>query len=84
MRAIFLNFEVRDWFKLILVFEKMFGLKDLSVGLNSEKVVLGRVICSVYSEETVPFTFCIMDLEETVTVVTLYNLSPGRGVIIGQ
>ena len=62
----------------------MFGLKDLSVGLNSEKVVLGRVICSVYSEETVPFTFCIMDLEETVTVVTLYNLSPGRGVIIGQ
>ncbi len=28
--------------------------KDLKEGLNVESVVLGKVICSVHSEETVP------------------------------
>ena len=31
-----------------------------------------------------PFTFQIMDKDESILVVTLYNLSPGKGVIIGD
>lgn len=29
-------------------------------------------------------TFCLMDKEETVVAVTVYNLAQGRGVIIGD
>jgi len=60
------------------------SFKELAAGLNSEVVVLGRVICSVFSEESVPFTFVVMDAAGAALVVTLYNLSPGRGVIIGD
>jgi len=60
------------------------GFSALEPGLNSEKVVLGKVICSVHNTDTVPFTFCLMDKEGSCLVVTLYNLSPGRGVIIGD
>jgi len=56
----------------------------LNPGLNSETVVLGKVICSVHSENTVPFTFCLVDREARVLAVTVYNLSPGKGVIIGD
>jgi len=57
---------------------------QLKPGLNSETVVLGRVICSVHTENTVPFTFCMVDKESRCLAVTLYNLSPGKGVIIGD
>lgn len=57
---------------------------ELMAGLNSEKVILGKVICSVHSGDSVPFTFCLMDKTSRCLVVTLYNLSPGRGVIIGD
>ena len=56
----------------------------LQPGLNSETVVVGRVICSVHTENTVPFTFCLVDAEGTSLAVTVYNLSPGKGVIIGD
>lgn len=42
------------------------------------------VICSVHSEDSVPFTFIIVDKGGSPVVVTLYNLSPGKGVIIGD
>eukprot|EP00088_Acartia_fossae_P004156 TRINITY_DN1176_c0_g1_i7.p1 TRINITY_DN1176_c0_g1~~TRINITY_DN1176_c0_g1_i7.p1 ORF type:complete len:458 (+),score=88.30 TRINITY_DN1176_c0_g1_i7:46-1374(+) len=58
--------------------------QELSPGLNQERVIMGRVICSVHSEETVPFTFHLIDKDESILVVTLYNLSPGKGVIIGD
>jgi len=57
---------------------------ELVAGLNSEKVILGKVICSVHSTDSVPFTFCLIDKTSRCLVVTLYNLSPGRGVIIGD
>ena len=31
-----------------------------------------------------PFTFCLADKDANILLVTLYNLSPGRGVIIGN
>jgi len=57
---------------------------SLQPGVNEEKVVLGVVICSVHTEDTVPFTFIMVDQAGGSLVVTTYNLSPGRGVIIGD
>jgi len=58
--------------------------EDLTAGLNTERVILGVVICSVHTEDTVPFTFIMIDKGGTPIVVTTYNLSPGKGVIIGD
>ena len=52
--------------------------------MQCSQVILGVVICSVHSEDSVPFTFIIVDKGGTPLVVTLYNLSPGKGVIIGD
>ena len=60
------------------------SFSDLSDGVNSEKVILGTVICSVHSEDLVPFTFIMTDSAGDCLVVSLYNLSPGKGVIIGD
>ena len=61
------------------------GFHELVPGLNEERVILGRVMFSVFTEgETVPFTFCLVDRQARCLVVTLYNLSPGKGVIIGN
>ena len=60
------------------------SFKDLKDGINAEKVILGTVICSVHSEDSVPFTFIMSDSSGDCLVVTLYNLSPGKGVIIGD
>ena len=57
---------------------------DLQEGLNSEKVVVGKVICSVHTADEVPFTFCLTDSDDKCLAVNLYNLSPGKGVIIGD
>ncbi|XP_017768479.1 PREDICTED: tetratricopeptide repeat protein 5-like [Nicrophorus vespilloides] len=59
-------------------------VNELIGGFNEEKVVLGKVVCSVYNEETVPFTFCLVDKIGTCVVATIYNLANGRGVIIGD
>ena len=60
------------------------NFSDLRNGVNAEKVILGVVICSVHSEDSVPFTFIMSDSKGDCLVVTLYNLSPGKGVIIGD
>jgi len=57
---------------------------SLHPGCNSEVVVLGKVICSVHNTDSVPFTFCLMDRQGHCLAVSLYNLSPGKGVIIGD
>ncbi|CAH0560308.1 unnamed protein product [Brassicogethes aeneus] len=59
-------------------------LNDLKTGLNEEKVVLGKVVCSIRNDDTVPFTFCLVDTNCTCVVVTIYNLASGKGVIIGD
>jgi len=57
---------------------------ELKPGVNEGKVVLGKVICSVHSDDTVPFTFCLTDKSSKCVAVNLYNLAPGKGVIIGD
>ncbi|XP_072024550.1 tetratricopeptide repeat protein 5-like [Amphiura filiformis] len=59
-------------------------LSSLDEGLNAEKVVVGRVVCSVASEEPIPFTFAIVDSIGACYAVTLYNIAQGQGVIIGD
>ncbi|XP_075235210.1 tetratricopeptide repeat protein 5-like isoform X2 [Lycorma delicatula] len=63
---------------------ELIHISQLKDGLNSEKVIIGKVICSVNDEDSVPFTFCMMDKEQTVVSVTVYNLAQGTGVIIGD
>ncbi|XP_060530928.1 tetratricopeptide repeat protein 5-like [Cylas formicarius] len=53
-------------------------------GLNEEKVVLGKVVCSVRNEDSVPFTFCMVDKNGECIVVSVFNLADGKGVIIGD
>ncbi|XP_065343831.1 tetratricopeptide repeat protein 5-like [Cloeon dipterum] len=60
------------------------ALKDLEEGLNKDKVVLGKVVSGLHSEDSVAFSFCITDKNETCVVVTVYNLAEGRGFIIGD
>jgi len=59
-------------------------LSELQAGLNSEKVVLGKVVCNVSCDDPVPFTFCMVDKDSTCFSVTVYNLAQGNGVIIGD
>lgn len=59
-------------------------LSELKEGINLESVVLGKVVCSVRNEDSVPFTFCLVDKAGTCVCVTVYNLAEGKGVIIGD
>lgn len=59
-------------------------LSELIVGINLETVILGKVVCSVHNDDSVPFTFCLVDKESTCVAVTVYNLAEGKGVIIGD
>ncbi|XP_071452469.1 tetratricopeptide repeat protein 5-like [Hetaerina americana] len=59
-------------------------LSQLNPGVNPEKVILGKVVCSVVSEDGVPFTFCLVDKMESCIAVTVYNFGKGYGVLIGD
>ncbi|XP_035679032.1 tetratricopeptide repeat protein 5-like [Branchiostoma floridae] len=59
-------------------------LANLATGLNKNKLVLGKVVCSVTTEETIPFTFALTDKEGTCFAVTLYNVAPNYGTIVGD
>ncbi|XP_046394151.1 tetratricopeptide repeat protein 5-like [Ischnura elegans] len=59
-------------------------LSELNPGVNPGKVILGKVVCSVLSEDEIPFTFCLVDKMESCIAVTLYNLGKGQGVLIGD
>ncbi|VVC37052.1 Tetratricopeptide repeat,Protein of unknown function DUF2654,Tetratricopeptide repeat-containing [Cinara cedri] len=59
-------------------------LSKLQTGLNFCKVICGRVVCVVYSQEPVPYTFCMVDKELTCIAVSVYNLAQGKGPIIGD
>ncbi|KAK9497923.1 hypothetical protein O3M35_003821 [Rhynocoris fuscipes] len=56
-------------------------LKD---GANNRVVVFGKVIWNLCPEESFPFTFGYIDSFGNTIVVTVYNMTPGRGFIIGD
>ncbi|KFM81128.1 Tetratricopeptide repeat protein 5, partial [Stegodyphus mimosarum] len=57
---------------------------DLQVGLNLDKVLIGKVVCQVYCAESPSFTFCMIDEDENCFAVNVYNMLQGKGVIIGD
>lgn len=57
---------------------------QLQDGPNLEKVIIGKVVCNVSSDDPVPFTFCMVGKDSTCISVTVYNLAQGKGVIIGD
>ena len=65
------------------------ALKELEKGLNKNKVLIGKVICGGPTKSTdslniVCFTCCIADSNGDCSVLTVYNLAGGHGVIIGD
>ncbi|XP_073954660.1 tetratricopeptide repeat protein 5-like isoform X2 [Choristoneura fumiferana] len=59
-------------------------LDQLVEGKNVGKVILGRVVGSIHNENSVPFTFAIVDASLQCFLVTVYNWADGRGAIIGD
>ncbi|XP_071784948.1 tetratricopeptide repeat protein 5-like [Asterias amurensis] len=59
-------------------------LSRLKPGPNPERVVLGKVVCSVGSDKPIPFTFAMVDAEGTCFAVNIYNIAQGQGTIIGD
>jgi len=64
-------------------------LTDLKKGLNVGKVLCGKVICGSPSKNSdnfniVCFTCCIADGSGECAVLTIYNLTSGHGLIIGN
>ncbi|XP_014218668.1 tetratricopeptide repeat protein 5-like [Copidosoma floridanum] len=62
----------------------LINVKDLTRGINLEKVVFGKVVCWIQDSDSVPFVFCMIDKEKTCVAVTLYNLAQGKGVTVGD
>lgn len=57
---------------------------ELRAEVNHNKVILGKVVCTIATSEPVPFTFCMVDDDETCLPVTVYNIAQGSGVKIGD
>ena len=62
------------------------NLKELTKGLNSNKVVIGTVISGmpIKTFDMVCFSCCIADKNGDCALLTIYNLVKGEGVIIGD
>lgn len=66
------------------------NLKDLEPGFNQNKVLVGKVICTLQAKTNsdnlniICFTCCIADSNGDCAAVTIYNLVDGDGVIIGN
>ncbi|XP_038067973.1 tetratricopeptide repeat protein 5-like [Patiria miniata] len=63
---------------------ELMPLSRLAAGPNPEKVVHGKVVCSVATDEPIPFTFAMVDAEGSCFAVNIYNIAKGQGVIIGD
>nr|XP_033778970.1 tetratricopeptide repeat protein 5 isoform X1 [Geotrypetes seraphini] len=59
-------------------------LSALKPGVNTGMVVLGRVVFSLTTEEKVPFTFGLVDLDGSCFAVMVYNMVETWGVLIGD
>ncbi|XP_063850837.1 tetratricopeptide repeat protein 5-like [Scylla paramamosain] len=56
----------------------------LAEGSNQDKVVLGKVVCTVIPESGIPFSMCLVDRDGSCIAVTVYNWASGCGVKIGD
>ncbi|XP_050690339.1 tetratricopeptide repeat protein 5-like [Eriocheir sinensis] len=56
----------------------------LAEGSNQDKVVLGKVVCTVIPESGIPFSMCLVDRDGSCIAVTVYNWASWCGVKIGD
>ena len=59
-------------------------ISDLTLGINSETVVHGKVIGSVTADPAVPYTFFLIDQQASCVAVCIYNLSTTYGLKTGD
>ncbi|XP_068209545.1 tetratricopeptide repeat protein 5-like [Palaemon carinicauda] len=59
-------------------------LSLLGEGNNKDKIILGKVVCTVIPESGIPFSMCVVDKEGDCIAVTVYNWARGCGVKIGD
>lgn len=59
-------------------------LSLLGEGSNQDKIILGKVVCTVIPESGIPFSMCIVDKDGDCMAVTVYNWASGCGVKIGD
>ncbi|KAG7153754.1 Tetratricopeptide repeat protein 5-like 2 [Homarus americanus] len=62
----------------------LISLSLLGEGSNQDKVILGKVVCTVIPESGIPFSMCLVDKEGSCIAVTVYNWASGCGVKIGD
>ncbi|XP_037781876.1 tetratricopeptide repeat protein 5-like [Penaeus monodon] len=56
----------------------------LGEGSNQDKIILGKVVCTVIPDSGIPFSFCLVDKDSSCIAVTVYNWASGCGVKIGD
>ncbi|XP_042884837.1 tetratricopeptide repeat protein 5-like isoform X2 [Penaeus japonicus] len=56
----------------------------LGEGSNQDKIILGKVVCTVIPDSGIPFSFCLVDKDNSCIAVTVYNWASGCGVKIGD
>ncbi|KAK8723520.1 hypothetical protein OTU49_011756 [Cherax quadricarinatus] len=56
----------------------------LGEGNNEDKVILGKVVCTIIPESGIPFSMCLVDKEDSCIAVTVYNWASNCGVKIGD
>ncbi|XP_069507874.1 tetratricopeptide repeat protein 5 [Ambystoma mexicanum] len=59
-------------------------LSALVPGTNGGSVVLGKVVFSLTTEQKIPFTFGLVDMENSCYAVMVYNMAESWGVLIGD
>ncbi|KAK9504804.1 hypothetical protein O3M35_008988 [Rhynocoris fuscipes] len=64
--------------------DNLLAFSELKVGLNFSVIACGKVIWNLSQDESFPFTFGLMDFLGNSMVVTVYNLTPGKGFIVGD
>lgn len=60
------------------------SLSALEKGYNPGTVIIGKVIGGLSTDATVPYTFILIDSEQTCMAVCLYNVSSSYGVMTGD
>jgi len=59
-------------------------IADLTADKNEEKLLFGKVLCTILTADPVPHTVILMDRQNQCCAVTIYNLSTDCGFNIGD
>ncbi|GFO20713.1 tetratricopeptide repeat protein 5 [Plakobranchus ocellatus] len=59
-------------------------LAELQPKINAGKLVVGKVVCSINSTDSVPFPVCIVDEDQTAIAVMVNKLAQDAGMKIGD